>query len=925
MKNYQIIQYCENIIRVKVILDDKENLDTCFLDSSAKALAKPITIIENKGVSDKIDIVFSDNSIQFKDKAGSVFLEQIGSEFRANTESPLFTVENTFKTTKDEYLYGFGNVNGMIGINGSSIKEDQVIGIHHLNCSKCNPMFFSNKGYGILFNQTCNGKVKFTENSYTYESECSNKEDYFVILGSPQEVIKGYRLLTGKASLLPKESFGFIQSKNRYETQKELINTVHKFEEKQIPLDGVVIDYRWWGDNNPWNNMAWEYSEWEDPKGMMAFLEERKIQTAISIWPDFEPEGEVFQHLNEQGFLLPPKKENKRYAYDASNEKARKAYTDLIAKNVYDVGIYSIWLDANEPEPSLWEISGVETSKGNSLPLALMYPFYDSMAIYESQEQCRPNMRVNTLSRGSVAGIQKYGVQSWSGDIPSTFEQLRAELGGIINYHCSGLPFFSTDTGGYFGINTNDPIKRELFLRWLEVSCFNTIMRVHGRDCEKFPWSFGAEYEQTIVFYIRLREMLMDYIYSETIENCLEDTLLVKPLIYDYPSDDNCYQVYDTFKFGDSLLVSPVLDKGVDNKQVYFPAGEWYDFYNGECVYDSEKSGYEEVNAPIEKIPVFAKSGSIIVMDNTKICGKDTEKTIVVYGGSSCEYVLCQDDGISYNYKKGEVSQILFSWNEEEFTLTIGNKEGVFESENFSFNVVVIGKTGTCESGNFQYNNQMIKISTFNPSTYQLHIPTIEVRKKKNLKLEKGTVVGHWNFGENEGGAVKDSSGYHNHGALMMCNWCDGYESSHALDFVGYSPTVACGSDESLDLIDNLNIFIRTKIRTDGVLLSKGGFQSTNGYMISAINGELIVTLVGEKEFILKAPFIPSDDWNEIEVDFSLEQQCCTIYIDGKRAAWGTCNTSIGITTTTFALGKNEGNADPVIFKGILDEVIVKC
>ena len=656
------------------------------------------------------------------DPQGALLIFESGRASKPSAPEGYYAISQTFLSPEDECLYGFGNVNGVTGIKGEPVE------IHHYNCKKRTPFFFSNKGYGIFFNETCNGSLTWSEaaDQYTYTADCAQEMDYFLLVGSPAEVIAAYRRLTGKAALLSKQTYGYIQSRNRYANQQELLETARRFRCSGIPLDGIVIDYKWWGLDKPWNAMKWYSPDWPDPERVFRELDALNIPSLISVWPDFEPGSQAFDQLMAHGHFLKPGSILSRPAFDASSPAARAMFWDLIDREVFSRGVSAIWLDSNETESSDFTTYGTPCSLGNSLPYALCYPLWESQAVYDGQRPKPGNKRVSTLSRGAVAGIQRYGTYSWSGDIPPTWQQLQDEISGILNFHSAGLPWFSTDTGGYFGIDTADPDKRELFLRWLQLSCFSSIMRVHGRDCIKEPWCFGETYEQAIVWYIRLRERLMPYLYTEAIRCVQEDTVMVRPLAFDYPHDPAAAHISDEFMLGPSVLVCPVAQKGALSRSVYLPQGGWYDFYTGKYY---PGGALYTVDAPIEKIPVFVKEGAIIPTGEAHehaMLPAD-RLTLLIFGEQDGSYTLTEDDGKTYAYENGKTAAIPFLWNAAARCLTIGACSGSYEGmpRQRRVKAIHLSKNGPQASEELSYTLAQAAITKFSPTVYEQIPPAV--------------------------------------------------------------------------------------------------------------------------------------------------------------------------------------------------------
>ncbi|MDF2539562.1 MAG: Alpha-glucosidase, partial [Herbinix sp.] len=490
----------EDIIRVRYSPDqtfDEKDLNTFTVKKDWKPVDYTISEDDKKLTLEtaklKVEYDKTTETVSFMDKAGKVILTEGGRVHQTtlNEKTTYYSIGQKFVSPQTEYLYGFGNVNDGVGLRNVTVNIDQN------NTRKRTPMFFSNQGYGILFDITSNGSLTWPSSSaYQYTGNCTDSMDYYFFYGPEADhVISGYRTVTGQATMLPKNAFGYVQSRNRYTSQQELLSVVDTFRQKKIPLDSIVIDYYWW--NGDFNNILEWSGSWPNPAEMMQQLHDNNVSASISIWPSFRVGTKTFNTINDAGFLFPTAS-NFGQNYDPSSAEGRNFYWNMIKDSVWSKGLDSVWLDACEPETSNWvsNANGEATAWGNSRIIGTMYPLLTNQGVYEGQRAIADNeKRVNTLSRGAVAGIQRYGIQSWSGDIAANWEQFRKEIAGVINFSAAGLPYFSTDTGGYFGIDVNNPDNREMFMRWLQFSTFNSIMRVHGTDCAKEPWQFGTQYE----------------------------------------------------------------------------------------------------------------------------------------------------------------------------------------------------------------------------------------------------------------------------------------------------------------------------------------------------------------------------------------------------------------------------------------------
>ncbi len=693
------VSFCaSNIVRVRYSPSGEfaeKTLHTFTVSQSWAPVAHTKT--EEAGVvrltTDQLEVRIdsASDAVSFYTPAGEQITAEAGRtvEEKEIAGQTCYRIGQTFASPKTEYLYGFGNINDAVGLRNIPVSIEQN------NVRKRTPMFLSNRGYGILFDVTSNGALSWaeTDDAYTYTCNAAPYTDYYFFYGPAlDDVIAGYYIVTGRAAMLPKNALGYVQSRNRYGSQAELLSIVEKFREKNIPLDHIVLDYFWWkGDFN--NILEWN-ENFPDPKAMMDALHEQHVTASISIWPSFKPGTPTYDKLLAAGCLLDTPS-GFGQNYDPSNPTAAAMYWECIDRNVFSKGMDSIWLDACEPETSLWvsNDAGEPAFGGDTRLMGTLYPLLTNRAVYEGQRAVPGNQkRVNTLSRGAVAGTQRYGIQSWSGDIPAGWDQLHKEILGALNYSASGLPYFSTDTGGYFGINVNDPDSRETFFRWLQLSTFMTIMRVHGTQCAKEPWQFGAQYEAYITDYIHLRERMMPYIYSLAGKVTQEGYTMMRPLVFDFREDPAACRAEDQFLFGPALMVAPVYHPGETARDVYIPAGRWINFWTGETI--DSKGETHLMPAPLKKLPVLVRAGSVLPLGPFQQYATESADPIElrVYMGADGAFTLYEDEGNNYNYENGAFAEIPFTWDEASKTLTVGERTGSFEGmlENRTFHVVFV-------------------------------------------------------------------------------------------------------------------------------------------------------------------------------------------------------------------------------------------
>ncbi len=934
--------------------------DKSFHDFTVTETGNILTVL-----TEKLQVLIdkSTGKITYNTASGELILEE---NARTNKQITLddgvktYEVAQEFHSDANEALYGFGNINATMGIKGQSVNIDQG------NTNKRTPMFYSNMGYGILFDITSNGKLEWSNGNslYKYTGYASDSMDYFFFYGPDADtVISGYRTVTGKATMLPKNAFGYVQSRNRYGSQNEIQTVLNTFREKKIPLDTLVIDYHWWeGD---FNNITKWNSNWPDPAAMMDYFHENNITASISVWPSFKSGTAAYDIMNNAGYLMPTDS-GFGYTYDPTSQSARDTYWGMINDTVFSKGMDSIWLDACEPENSKWaRNNGSEpTAWGNSKPIGALYPLLTNKAVYEGQRSITTNTkRVNTLTRGSVAGIQRYGGQSWSGDIPSTWDQLGKEISGVINYSAAGLPYFCTDTGGYHGFNNSDPSDREMYFRWLQFSTFNTIMRSHGASNPREPWQFGATYEGYITDYIYFRERLVPYTYALAGAVTQEDYTIVRPLIFDFRTDDNVKHIQDQFMYGPSLMVAPIAKEGQRSRTVYLPAGNWTNFWTGETI---ASTGEEiTVAAPLTQIPLFVRGGSILPLapENEWVDQSQDPTEIRVYMGADGKFNLYEDEGDGYDYEKGEFSNIPFAYDDTTKTLTIGERTGSFDGmlTNRTFKVVFVQPgygIGMGLSSDYQetatvaYDGTEVSV-TFD-ADWEIPTPPLDTAllpkpdAAPDMKASEQAMVGYWPFREGEGAKVVDDSGYFNSGALNLSHWTANGKEGNAIQFSGGSATtvgtfVQVPDKDSLDMTTAISFSAWVKNESGGYgnIVNKGGNAFDNPGYSFILHGDTLLQLeiqsdkVGgktQKTTAKSTVNVPKDgQWHQVGFTWKSEDVggdgIVRIYVDGVQTT-DDANTAnyfagpIGTNAYPLILGRSCENEphSPNYFKGTMDE-----
>ena len=559
-------------------------------------------------------------------------------------------------------------------------------------------------------------------------SEMARKMDYYIMAGpTMDDVIANYRQLTGRAPVMPRWSMGFWQSRERYKTQDEVVGTLAEFRRRHIPIDNIVQDWNYWPIDQ-WGSHHFEEERFPSPQAMLDSVHAMHGRFMISVWPKFYVDTEHYRQFDAKGWMYRQAVDDDIHDwlgyvgsfYDAYSEPARQLFWKQINDSLYaryNYGIDAWWMDASEP--NVRDCTPLEYHKTLCGPTALgssdeylnAYALVNAHAIYNGQRSVQPNKRVFLLTRSGFAGLQRYSTATWSGDIGTRWEDMRAQMSAGLNYSISGIPFWGMDQGGFCvehryeaaqqtfdhtGVENADLKEwRELQTRWTQMGCFIPIYRSHGQWPLREVWNIAPEghpaYE-AIVESHRMRYRLMPYIYSMAGWVNNRDYTMLRPLVMDYPEDMRVRDIYDQWMFGPSLMACPVTEYGARQRSVYLPQSGWYDLYTGRYY-----TGGEAVvaDAPYSHIPVFVRAGSIIPVgpeqEWSDQCAPELI-TLYVYTGADAEFTLYEDDGVSYDYETGAQSTIRFSWNEGRQQLTIHDREGSFPGmlANRRFQIVVV-------------------------------------------------------------------------------------------------------------------------------------------------------------------------------------------------------------------------------------------
>jgi alpha-D-xyloside xylohydrolase len=598
-----------------------------------------------------------------------------------------------------EALYGLGQHQaGVWNYRGESVDISQD------NTNIAVPFLVSSKGYGIYWNNDSRGKFNNRFANYLYiTSEVADVIDYYFFYGPDLDnVIAGYRELTGQAPMFGKWAYGFWQCKNRYKSQEEILAVAKKYRDLHIPVDDIVQDWFWW-------NRKGEFvfnKNYPDPKGMIDELHRLKFHLMISIWPFFEPGSANYDFMDKQGWFVdkfkyakPPYHTSGMAVYDATNPEARKFYWDAVNKGLFSIGADAWWMDTTEPETEGLDdniLLNHTLSAGSGNRYVNLYPQLDTGAVYEGQRSASDQKRVFILSRSAFSGSQKNSVTAWSGDINSDFLSFRRQIPAGLNFALSGIPYWTTDIGGFVFGNPTDPAFRELFVRWFQYGTFNPVLRVHGTRSpdENELWSYGPDAQKILVSFDRLRYRMLPYIYSLAWKTTSESYTPMRPLVMDFRTDVRAENIGDQFMFGPAFLVSPVTEPAATTRNLYLPDAKWYDFWNGKT---TDGGRAIEAAAPIDRLPLYVRAGSILSLGPDEEWS--TEKPadpieLRVYRGADGDFTLYEDENDNYNYEKGVHATIPLHWDDAKQTLTVGDRQGQFPGmlQTRTFRVVFVGE-----------------------------------------------------------------------------------------------------------------------------------------------------------------------------------------------------------------------------------------
>lgn len=577
-----------------------------------------LTFKNNKG-----ETLLKENWRRRKDEP-SMSLEIEGREMKP-VEGDNYRATLRFKANAGEKIYGMGQYqHNFLNLKGCSLELAQR------NSQASVPFFISNQGYGFLWNNPAIGSVNFAKNGTEWVAKSTKQMDYWITAGdSPAEIQQRYADVTGKVPMMPDYAMGLWQSKLRYRTQEEVLEVARKYKELGLPLDVIVIDFFHWTQQGDYK---FDPEYWPDPEKMIEELNAMDIEVMVSFWPSVDYRSENFAEMMEKGYLVRTEEGvrvtmqffGQEVFLDPTNPEAQKFVWNKVKENYWDKGIKMFWLDIAEPEYTGYDFGNYRYYLGSDLEVGNIYPAMYSKTFYEGMKEEGLENPIN-LVRCAWAGSQKYGTLVWSGDIDCTFNSLQRQIKAGLSMGLAGIPWVTTDIGGFQGANIHDEDFKKLLIRWFQFACFSPVMRMHGyrqpgthfdndfiagvgqmgTGAENEIWSYGEEYFEIMKDYLFLRERLRPYIKDQMKKAHEDGTPVMRTLFYEFPEDQNCWDIDDQYLFGPDILVAPIVKEEQYEREVYLPEGSnWTNPWTNE---EFEGGQTISVEADLETIPVFLK------------------------------------------------------------------------------------------------------------------------------------------------------------------------------------------------------------------------------------------------------------------------------------------------------------------------------
>jgi alpha-D-xyloside xylohydrolase len=696
----------------------------------------------------KVRVGKENGAVSFLDPAGRVLLQEApgGRAIKPATQPGITgdSCSQSFELAPDEGIYGLGqHQTGAWNYRSSGAQGAGVsVMLAQRNTDVGVPVITSSKGYALLWDNpaittiSAGAPVVAPEaaapsaaggrrgggsppppgaglNVVRWSSEFGKAIDYYFCYrdGTISAAMQAYRHLTGEAPLMPKWMLGFWQCKERYASQTELLGVATKLRDLKVPVDGIIQDWQYWPPgNNTWGSHQFDPARYPDPVAMFKQLHDMHYHDLISVWAKFDVGSANSKELNEVGGMFP---EITRYVsppgegqwYDPFAPQGRQTYWKQIRDQLFAKGVDGWWLDAPEPEINNMAFRGYTTPLGPGYEVYNAYPLMHSTGIYQGQRAATNDKRVVILTRSAYAGQQRNSAITWSGDIQGSWQVFKNQIPAGLNFSLSGIPYWNTDTGGFFGNRSagngdpTNPQYQEIFSRWFQFSAFCPMFRVHGSyglNPGKEFWRFDEKTQGIMRDYLNLRYRLLPYLYSVAWQVTSNGATFMRPLVMDFPKDKEALNVGDQYLFGPAIMVTPVTTEKATTQSVYVPnaGAPWYDFWTGKTSPAGQRVG---AAAPIGTLPLFIRPGSIVPMG--PFLQYSTEKPadpieLRIYRGADGKFTLYEDQGDTYNYEKGQYATIPISWNQATRTLDFGKRSGEFPGmlKDRTFNIVWVSE-----------------------------------------------------------------------------------------------------------------------------------------------------------------------------------------------------------------------------------------
>ena len=627
----------------------------------------------------KVRVGRQDGNVVFQTPDGKEIIKEGGRDLSRGVTQRFYNEEH------GTVLYGLGqHQNGLLDYGGNIVRLQQA------NRDVAVPMLVSPKGYGILWNNAAVTDVEVDIPSgppILIRSEAGGGVDYHFMYGPElDDVIKGYRRLTGTAPMMPRWTWGLWQSKEHYKTQDELLSVAAKYRAMKVPLDAVIQDWQYWLPGQ-WGSHEFDKARFPDPAAMVKKLHGQNVHTIISVWARLDPDTANTKALDAMGGLYPPTYPNvypagKGRWYDAYNPRARDLYWRQVMRGLGTLGFDGWWLDASEAELGGWwgQMRELQTGAGPGSVVYNAYPLLHTTAVHDGMKRDQPGKRAFILTRSAYAGQQRNAAITWSGDTMGNWDVFRRQIPAGLNFMLSGIPYWSADIGGFFGGKPTDPAYAELFTRWFQFGVFNPMFRVHGTGDGKEIWQFDDATQKIMRDYIDLRYRLLPYIYSASWDVTHNDGTMMRALAFDFRADEHALHIADQYMFGKALLVAPVVQPKAQAREVYLPGKDaWYDYWSGAKLAPGQ---VVTAKADIATIPLYVRAGSILPLGPVKQFAdekSDAPVDLVVYPGKDGAYDLYDDGGDGYAYQKGAYAVVRMTWNDGAKRLDIAPRQGRYD------------------------------------------------------------------------------------------------------------------------------------------------------------------------------------------------------------------------------------------------------